>query len=78
MKKTEINQWKAKSLAEIIKRIAQLERQKTEVYIQIKMNKVKNVHNASQIKKDIAILKTISQIKSLTQDAQTEEKKEKI
>lgn len=76
MKKKEIDQWKVKSVAELTKRIIELEKEKTQGLVQIKMGKVKNVHNVAGIKKDIARLKTIEQIKKLAQIAQKADSKE--
>lgn len=70
MKKKEIDQWKVKSVEEIAKRIIELEKERAQGYMQIKMGKVKNVHDVARIKKDIARLKTIEQIKKLAQMAQ--------
>lgn len=76
MKKKEIDQWKVKSVAEITKRIIELEKERAQGLVQIKMGKVKNVHNVGRIKKDIARLKTIEQIKKLAQMAQKAGNKE--
>ena len=70
MKKNEIDQLKIKSVAEITKRIIELEKERAEGLIQIKMGKVKNVHSPARIKRDIARLKTIEQIKILAQITQ--------
>ena len=70
MKKNEFDQWKIKSVIEITKRIIELEKERAQGYMQIKIGKVKNVHNVARIKKDIARLKTIEQIKMLAQMAQ--------
>ena len=70
MKKNEFDQWKIKSEAEIAKRIKELEKEKAEGLVQIKMGKVKNVHSTALIKMDIARLKTIEQIKKLAQITQ--------
>ena len=76
MKKKEIDQWKVKSVAELTKRIIELEKERAQGLVQVKMGKVKNVHNVARIKKDIARLKTIEQIMKLAQMAQKADSKE--
>ena len=61
MKKKQLIEYRQKSDNELAKRIVQLEREKIETVLQIKMGKIKNVHESARIKKEIAQLKTIVQ-----------------
>ena len=59
MKKKEMQEYKNKTLGEIEKKIGELQKKKVETLIEISMGKIKNVHAATKIKKEIAQLKTI-------------------
>lgn len=65
MKKKELSEFKNKALSEIRKKIADLEREKTQTVIELKMGKVKDVKLVSKNKKDIARLKTLERVKYL-------------
>ncbi len=74
MKKKDFREFANKSTEEIAQKIAQLQKEKLETNLQIKMGKVKNVHLAGKIKKEIAQLNSIAQIKAKVN--QKEAKKE--
>lgn len=74
MKKKDLKEFTSKSTQDLTKKLAQLQKEKLETNLQIKMGKVKNVHLAGKIKKEIAQLKTIVQIKAKV--SQKEAKKE--
>jgi len=65
MKKKEFSEFKNKSLSEIRKKIAALEKEKTQTLIELNLGKVKDVKSVSKNKKDIARLKTLERIKYL-------------
>ena len=64
MKKKEMQEYKNKTLGEIEKKIGELQKKKVETLIEISMGKIKNVHAATKIKKEIAQLKTIINLTS--------------
>lgn len=74
MKKKDLDQLKSKTVAEFQKSLSELEKEKTEQVLNLKMGKTKNVHLASKIKKDIAQIKTLVRIKALTQEYAKENK----
>ena len=74
MKKKDLREFASKSTEEVAKKIAQLQKEKLETNLQIKMGKIKNVHLAGKIKKEIAKLSSIAQIKAKV--SQKEAKKE--
>lgn len=59
MKKKEFDQLKIKDIESLKKAVHEKEKEKVRVYLELKMGKLKNVHAARQIKKDIAKVKTI-------------------
>ena len=64
MKNKEMQEYKNKTLGEIEKKIGELQKKKVETLIEISMGKIKNVHAATKIKKEIAQLKTIINLTS--------------
>ncbi|OGD84684.1 50S ribosomal protein L29 [Candidatus Curtissbacteria bacterium RIFCSPLOWO2_01_FULL_41_18] len=68
MKKKDLDQLKSKTVAEFQKSLSELEKEKTEQVLNLKMGKTKNVHVVSKIKKDIAQIKTLVRIKTLAQE----------
>jgi len=77
MKKKELNEWRSKNLSEVVGRAGQFQKEKVETHLKIKMGKIKNVHSANIIAKDIAQLKTIAQVKKLTDKFQKTQTKVK-
>ncbi len=75
MKKKDLSQLKSWGIDEMKKRLKELEKEKTEQTLNLKMGKTKNVHIVAKIKKDVAQIKTIIRVKALTQE-QTKESKE--
>lgn len=59
MKKKEFDQLKIKDIESLKKAVFEKEKEKVRIYLELKMGKLKNVHAARQIKKDIAKVKTI-------------------
>jgi len=66
MKRKELNQLKSQSIDEIKKKLKERQKEKTEELINLKMDKTKDVHVISKIRKDIAQLKTIISFKTLS------------
>ncbi|OGD85472.1 50S ribosomal protein L29 [Candidatus Curtissbacteria bacterium RBG_13_35_7] len=59
MKKQTFNELKAKTQKELNQKIADLEKEIINESLELKMGKVKNVHNVKNKKKDIAKIKTL-------------------
>lgn len=74
MKKKELDEMKNKTIAELGKKLVDLSKQMIDSKIQLKAGKLKNVHQAGNLKKDIARIKSIIQIKSLIQTASKKDK----
>ena len=70
MKKKELDEIKSKSINELKNKISQLEKEKINAVLELKMAKVKNVHIARHIKKDIAKVKTILNLKLFLEKSQ--------
>lgn len=70
MKKKDLREFATKSIEDIKKKISELEKQKIETRIQIKMGKLKNVHHEKQIRKAIAYLKTHLKLKLFAQEVE--------
>lgn len=77
MRKKDLDQLKSKTVAEFQKRLSELEKEKTEQVLNLKMGKTKNVHVVSKGKKDIAQIKTLVRIKTLAQEYSKENKESK-
>lgn len=65
MKKKELNELKAKSIAELTKKLTELQKEKVNTQLEFKMGKLKNVHLIKQKRKEIAKIKTILSLKTL-------------
>lgn len=76
MKKKALDELKTKDLKELGKRVADLEKEKINVLLELKMGKSTNVHSVLNIKKDIAKIKTIIKMKQII-DTAPREKPEK-
>lgn len=78
MKKKELSQIKSLSVEEIKKKLKERQMGKTEEVLNLKMGKTKNVHAVAQVKKEIAQLKTIISLKTISQalEKNKESKKE--
>ncbi len=63
MKKKDLDEIKTKSISQLEKRLEELEKEKTNNLLELKMGKIKNVHLVNQKKKDIARIKTILRLK---------------
>ena len=70
MKKKELDEIKSKSISELKNKISQLEKEKVNAILELKMAKVKNVHIVKRIKKDIAKAKTILNLKLFLERSQ--------
>ena len=70
MKKKELDEIKSKSISELRNKISQLEKEKINALLELKMAKVKNVHAVRGIKKDIAKVKTILNLKLFLEKSQ--------
>jgi len=68
MKKQDFSNLKTGSTSNLEKKIGQLEKEKTDALIELRMGKAKNVHSLKQIKKDIAKVKTILNAKIFIQE----------
>ena len=66
MKKKELSQIKSLSLEEIKKKLKERQMGKTEEVLNLKMGKTKNVHAVAKVRKEIAQLKTIINIGSIS------------
>lgn len=60
MKKKDFDQIKTKDIESLKKLISEKEKEKAKAHLELKMAKLKNVHAARQLKKDIAKVKTIT------------------
>jgi len=76
MKKKELDEIKSKSISELRNKISQLEKEKINALLELKMAKVKNVHAVRGIKKDIAKVKTILNLKLFLEKSQAATKSE--
>ncbi len=65
MKKKELNELKAKSIAELTRKLTELQKEKVNTQLELKMGKLKNVHLIKQKRKEIAKIKTILSLKTL-------------
>lgn len=65
MKKKELNELKAKSIAELTRKLTELQKEKVNTQLELKMGKLKNVHLIEQKRKEIAKIKTILSLKTL-------------
>ena len=65
MKNKDFNELKTKSIKDIKKKIAELEKEKEDTKIELSLGKIKNVHIINQKKKDIAKAKTLLTLKLL-------------
>lgn len=74
MKKKDLQDLKTKNVKDLRNKIADLEKQKTNSLLELKMGKVKNVHTVKKTKKDIAQAKTIARLKFLMEKNESEEK----
>ena len=74
MKRKELQDLKTKSIKDLKSKIADLEKQKTNSLLELKMGKVKNTHAHKKIKRDIAQVKTIARLKFLMEKNQQEDK----
>ena len=68
MKKQDFSNLKTSSTSDLEKKISQLEKEKIDALIELRMGKAKNVHALKQIKKDIAKMKTILNAKIFIKD----------
>ena len=73
MKRRDLSEFKTKSVSDLKKKIADLNKQNVESLLQIKMGKTKNVHEALKGRKDIAKLETILRLKVLASERNLEE-----
>jgi len=73
MKRRDLSEFKTKSVSDLKKKIADLNKQNVESLLQIKMGKTKNVHEALKGRKDIAKLETILRLKILASERNLEE-----
>lgn len=74
MKRKDLQDIKTKSVKDLKNKISDLEKQKTNSLLELKMGKVKNVHTVKKIKKDIAQVKTIARLKFLMEKNESEVK----
>lgn len=65
MKKKDLKELKTKSLADLRKKLSELEKEKVKSLIELKMGKLKNVHIVRELRRDIAQTKTIMKMKYL-------------
>ena len=75
MKKQDFGNLKTGSTSNLEKKIGQLEKEKTDALIELRMGKAKNVHSLKQIKKDIAKVKTILNAKIFIQKSTDDHEK---
>ncbi len=68
MKKKDLNDLKTKTVQDLRKKVADLEKEKNNNLLELKMGRSKNVHAANNIKKDIAKVKTLIEMKTLTRE----------
>lgn len=65
MKKKDLAELKTKSISQLTKMIADLEKEKVKVQLELKMGKIKNVHLVKMRRKEIAQAKTILSLKRI-------------
>lgn len=65
MKKKDLAELKTKSISQLTKMIADLEKEKVKVQLELKMGKIKNVHLVKIMRKEIAQAKTILSLKRI-------------
>ncbi len=65
MKKKDLNELKTKSPDALKKKILDLEKEKVQMQVELKMGKVKNVHSIGKIKKEIAKANMILNLKRI-------------
>ena len=73
MKKKDLSEFKTKAISDLRKKIADLKKQNVGSLLQVKMGKTKNVHEAANLRKDIAKLETILKLKILADEHNSEE-----
>ncbi len=66
MKKKDLKELKTKDIKDLAAKVRDLEKEVTLARLELKMDKVKNVHNVRNKRKDIAQIKTIIRMKQIT------------
>lgn len=64
MKKKDLNELKIKTNKDLVNKVHDLKRELTTSTLELKMGKIKNVHEVRSKKKDIATILTIMKLKS--------------
>lgn len=77
MKKKTLDELKIKSIEWLSQKIADLEKEKTNELLELRVGKVKNVHAAGNKRKEIATLKTIIRMKQIILEKQPSAQDEK-
>lgn len=73
MKSKQLNELKTKTITDLKKKIADLEKEKTKILLETKMDRIKNVHAANNLRKDIARTKSIIRMKILAQNEEVKQ-----
>ncbi len=74
MKTKDLKELKTRDIKDLKVRVQDLEKQKTVGLIELKMAKVKNVHSISKIKKEIAQIKTLINLKLISKKERPDNK----
>ena len=74
MKKKDLNEFKAKSVMDLTKKLAELEKEKVNRQLELKMGKLKNVHEVKNIRGNIAQIKTILKLKLIAAQSENQTK----
>lgn len=72
MKKKDLNDLKTKSVQDLNKKFSEIEKNKVNELLELKMGKTKNVHAGRNIRKDIAKIKTIIAMKQNLNENQSQ------
>lgn len=72
MKKKDWQELKTKNIENLKKFISDKQKELVGIRLELKMDKIKNVHQLAQLRKDIARAKTILKIKQIMQEVEKE------
>lgn len=78
MKKKDLKELKTKNKKDLRNLLLDTQKKKTEANLELKMARVKNVHAAGFLRRDIARLKTILRLKNLVEENLEQKGKENV
>ena len=76
MKKKDLNELKTKSILELEKKFKEKQSEKIVIQMEHKLGKIKNVHQISSMKKDLAVILTFIRLKEIKAISDKKEIKE--